>query len=81
VRDRGEALAQPQTVHREMVVEVQHRSLGAIPIVNRPIKFDAAQPKPAATPILGQDTDAVLAEVLELGEARIAQLRKSGVVA
>jgi crotonobetainyl-CoA:carnitine CoA-transferase CaiB-like acyl-CoA transferase len=76
-----EALAQPQAAHREMVIEVEHQALGPIPIVNRSIKFDEAQPKPAAPPVLGQDTDAILAEVLGLDAERIAQLRGGGVIA
>ncbi|MFA7601946.1 MAG: CoA transferase [Novosphingobium sp.] len=76
-----EALAQPQTLAREMVVEVEHPTLGAIPIVNRPIRFDERQPKPAAPPVLGQHTDAILAEVLGLSAERIAELREGGAVA
>ena len=76
-----EALDQPQTRHREMVVEVEHQSLGLIPIVNRPFKFDVAMPAPAAPPVLGQHTNAILRDVLELSEERIAELRSSGVVA
>ncbi len=77
-----EALAQPQAVARGMVVETQHATLGAIPIVGRPIRFtDAEQPVPEAPPVLGQHTDAVLAEVLDLSPERIAALRASGVVA
>ena len=76
-----EALSQPQAAHREMVVEVEHKALGSIPIVNRPIRFDEAQPKPAAPPVLGQDTDAVLREVLGLGDRQIAELRASSAIA
>lgn len=77
-----EALAQPQAVARGMVVEAQHASLGPIPIVNRPIRFtDAEQPVPEAPPVLGQHTDAVLADVLDLSPERIAALRAAGVVA
>jgi len=76
-----EALAQPQTQAREMVVEVEHRRLGRIPIVNRPIRFDERQPVPAAPPVLGQDTDAILREVLGLSDERIAELRAGGAVA
>lgn len=77
-----EALAQPQAVARGMVVETQHATLGAIPIVNRPIRFtDAEQPVPEAPPVLGQHTDAILAEVLDLSPERIAALRASGIVA
>jgi crotonobetainyl-CoA:carnitine CoA-transferase CaiB-like acyl-CoA transferase len=76
----SEALAQPQTVAREMVVEVEHPVLGPIPIVNRPIKFDEKQPKPAAPPVLGQHTDEILAQVLGLSAEEIARLRASNAV-
>jgi crotonobetainyl-CoA:carnitine CoA-transferase CaiB-like acyl-CoA transferase len=76
-----DALSQPQAAHREMVVEVEHPTLGAIPIVNRPIKFDEAQPRPEAPPVLGQHTDAILADVLGLSPEQIAALRASGAIA
>ncbi len=75
------ALSQPQAVAREMVVETDHAALGAIPIVNRPIKFPGdAQPPPTAPPILGQHTDEILRDVLGLTKERIAALRKASVV-
>ncbi|MBY0422704.1 MAG: CoA transferase, partial [Parvularculaceae bacterium] len=76
-----EALSQPQTAARGMVARVDHATLGPIPIVNRSIRYDAAQPAPAAPPTLGQHTDEVLSALLGLDPARIAQLRKDGVVA
>lgn len=76
----GAALTQPQTAARNMVVDVEHQVLGTIPIVNRPFKFDEPQPTPAAPPVLGQHTDAVLVEVLGLSAGRIAELRASGAV-
>jgi crotonobetainyl-CoA:carnitine CoA-transferase CaiB-like acyl-CoA transferase len=77
-----QALAQPQAVAREMVVETEHAVLGKIPIVNRSIKFPGdAQPVPTAPPILGQHTDAILRDVLGLDDEQIAQLRASKVVA
>ncbi|HEX7856489.1 MAG TPA: CoA transferase [Sphingobium sp.] len=77
-----EALSQPQTVAREMVVETEHPVLGRIPIVNRPIKYvNEPQPVPDAPPVLGQHTDAILADVLGLDGEQIAKLRASGVVA
>lgn len=76
-----EALAQPQAVAREMVVETEHPVLGKIPIVNRSIKFPgAAQPAPSAPPVLGQHTDEILRDVLGLSADAIAQLRTSKVV-
>jgi crotonobetainyl-CoA:carnitine CoA-transferase CaiB-like acyl-CoA transferase len=76
------ALAQPQAVAREMVVETDHAVLGKIPIVNRPIKFPGdAQPVPSAPPVLGQHTDEILQTILGLTAERIAQLRAAKVIA
>ncbi len=75
------ALAQLQSVAREMVVEVDHQTLGRIPIVSRSIKFPGArQPTPAAPPALGQHSDEVLRDILGLSADRIAQLRAAKVV-
>src|ERR1700722_2968955 len=69
-----EALAQPQAVAREMVVETEHATLGKIPIVNRSIRFPGEQqPIPSAPPVLGQHTDEILRDVLGLTSAQIAQ--------
>ena len=77
-----EALAQPQAVAREMVVETEHAVLGKIPIVNRPIQFPGErQPVPAAPPVLGQHTDEILRDILGLTAEKIAELRASKVVA
>jgi crotonobetainyl-CoA:carnitine CoA-transferase CaiB-like acyl-CoA transferase len=76
------ALAQPQAVAREMVVETEHAQLGKIPIVNRSIKFPGArQPAPLAPPALGQHTDEILRDVLGLTPDQIAKLRAASVVA
>ena len=76
-----EALAQPQACERQMVVETEHQKLGKIPIVNRSIRFTGAeQPVPAAPPVLGQHTDDILKDVLDLTPEQIQTLRASGVV-
>jgi crotonobetainyl-CoA:carnitine CoA-transferase CaiB-like acyl-CoA transferase len=77
-----EALSQPQALARNMVVQAQHAVLGSSPIVNRSIRFtDAEQPLPEAPPVLGQHTDAILSDVLDLSPERIAALKASGVIA
>jgi crotonobetainyl-CoA:carnitine CoA-transferase CaiB-like acyl-CoA transferase len=77
-----EALSQPQSVAREMVVHTHHATLGQIPITSRPIKFPGSpQPPPAAPPILGQHTDEILRTGLGLTQAQIDGLRALGVVA
>ncbi len=77
-----DALRQPQAVARDIVVEAEHRGLGTIPIVNRPIKFpNAPQPSPTAAPVLGEHTDEILGDILGLDAAAIATLRASKAVA
>ncbi len=77
-----EALAQPQAVAREMVVETEHAFLGKIPIVNRSIKFPGSpQPAPIAPPILGQHTRHILSNILGKTEEEITALQASEVVA
>jgi len=76
-----EALAQPQAVARDMVVETEHAILGKIPIVNRSIQFPGSpQPVPTAPPVLGQHTDEILRDVLGLAPEQIAALRVAKVV-
>jgi crotonobetainyl-CoA:carnitine CoA-transferase CaiB-like acyl-CoA transferase len=76
-----DALAQPQAVAREMVVETEHALLGNIPIVSRPIKFPGdRQPVPAAPPVLGQHTDEILRDILGFTAEQIAELRAAKVV-
>jgi len=77
-----EALSQPQAVARDMVVEAEHRTLGRLPIVNRPIRFPGdEQPVPAAPATLGEHTDEILRDVLGLDPGEIATLRANGAIA
>lgn len=77
-----EALSQPQSLAREMVVETNHHRLGSIPIVNRPIKFPGSpQPIPTAPPALGEHCDTILAEILGLSADEIGDLRSHNIVA
>ncbi len=77
-----DALAQPQAVAREMVVDVDHATLGTIPIVNRSIRFPGApQPAPSAPPVLGQHSREILHDILGLSDDEIGALRASGAVA
>lgn len=77
-----EALNSPQSQARGVVVEAEHKTLGAIPLVNRPIRYaDVTQAPVTAPPILGEHTDAILADILGLDEDRIADLRAAGTIA
>ncbi len=65
-----------------MFATVEQPGVGAVLMPGSPLRFgpaDAAPPRPA--PLLGQDTDAVLAEVLGLSAAAIGRLHDAGAVA
>jgi crotonobetainyl-CoA:carnitine CoA-transferase CaiB-like acyl-CoA transferase len=81
VNDLAGAFTEPPVAEREMIVEYQHPQVGRVRLPGNPIKFDGmgktiSQP----APLLGEHTDAVLRELLQLPAARIAQLRAAGVI-
>jgi crotonobetainyl-CoA:carnitine CoA-transferase CaiB-like acyl-CoA transferase len=79
VYDVEQALADEQTVAREMVVEVAHPIFGQVRQTGCPIKMDGVTPRYAAAAALGADTEALLAEV-GVGADEVARLRARGVV-
>lgn len=76
----GEALADPQVQHREMVVRVQHPRYGTLREVGCPIKLDGVTPQYRPAAALGADTEPILRDWLGLDDAAIAALRRDGVV-
>jgi len=77
-----EALNSPQSQARGVVVKAEHKTLGQIPLVNRPIRFaDEEQTPVTAPPVLGEHTDEILGQILGLDAARIAELRGAGTIA
>ena len=72
--------ADPQVRAREMTVEMPHPLAGRVRLVASPIKLAATPVRyRRAPPLLGSDTDAVLAE-LGLDAAAIAALRANGAI-
>jgi 2-methylfumaryl-CoA isomerase len=62
--------------------DVTHPGIGSLRTPASPLLVPDAPPVPAAAaPLLGQDTDAVLAEVLGLAEAEIGRLHDAKLVA
>jgi crotonobetainyl-CoA:carnitine CoA-transferase CaiB-like acyl-CoA transferase len=81
VNNMLQALADPQTVARQMVVEVEHASLGKVKTLGLPIKFSQTPGKVrTGAPRYGQHTAAVLSAYgFDAGE--IAALQAEGAVA
>ncbi|MDH3207276.1 MAG: CoA transferase, partial [Gemmatimonadota bacterium] len=77
----GEMLDHPQTIAREMVVEVEHTRLGPVRSLGSPVKLSGKRSDGMRTgaPLLGEHTRAVL---LEAGwsEQELAELVSSGSV-
>ena len=76
-----QTFAEPQVQHLGIAKRVRHPILGEIKVVGQPINLTKA-PQPdeyRPTPSLGQDTDAILAD-LGHNTAEIAGLRERGVI-
>jgi crotonobetainyl-CoA:carnitine CoA-transferase CaiB-like acyl-CoA transferase len=74
----GEMLAMPQTLARDMVVEVEHSKLGPVQTLGFPVKFSET---PASVdrgaPLLGEHTPEVLAE-LGFSDDEVEEFIRSG---
>jgi crotonobetainyl-CoA:carnitine CoA-transferase CaiB-like acyl-CoA transferase len=75
-----EALASPQALARQMVVEVKGPSGSPLKLLGAPVKFLNAGEKIAPPPTLGQHTDELLRDLLGYEEAAIGDLRREGVI-
>jgi crotonobetainyl-CoA:carnitine CoA-transferase CaiB-like acyl-CoA transferase len=81
VRGLAEALESDEVRRRGMVVTVPHPTAGEVRLLGSPYRFSETGVRPpAAPPLLGQHTAAVLGEVLGLEEAAITELRRTRVI-
>jgi crotonobetainyl-CoA:carnitine CoA-transferase CaiB-like acyl-CoA transferase len=77
----GEMLEHPQTLARDMVVEVEHSRLGTVRALGAPVKLSggATTETRHGAPLLGEHTHEVLREA-GITDAEIADLERAGVV-
>lgn len=81
VRDLHEVFTDPQTLSREMLVELEHATVGMLKMTGTPLKFsDTPGSVRTPPPLLGEHTNAVLGDDLGLDAARIDALRAKGVI-
>jgi formyl-CoA transferase len=82
VRTTREVVGDPHLAERGLWADVEHPRRGKTRVPNSPIRLHGADPgtvtRPA--PLLGQDTDRVLSEVLGLSPGELAKLHASGVI-
>lgn len=76
-----EILADPHMQARGAVGQFAHPREGAFPALKTPLRFEGyADPEIGCPPLLGADTDTILAAEFGLGDAEIAALRAQGVI-
>jgi len=81
INNIGKVLDDPQVKSREMLVEVEHSTVGTTKATGLPIKFsETPGGVTRAAPTLGEHTDEVLAS-LGYSDSAVAQLRREGAVA
>ena len=80
INDLADVFADPQVLARAMTVDLPHPLAGSVRLVGSPIKLSATPVRyRRAPPLLGADTESVLAEH-GYDAGAIAELRRSGVI-
>jgi crotonobetainyl-CoA:carnitine CoA-transferase CaiB-like acyl-CoA transferase len=80
VNDMLQALSDPQTLARDMVVEVEHSTLGPVRTIGLPVKFSETPGKVrSGAPVYGEHSRDVLREY-GFGEAQIEAFEREGAV-
>ena len=75
-----EAFRHPQVIDDEMILEFEHPDFGAVRQVAGPIKSAMPRLEHRRGPKLGEHTEEVLREYLDLSPEAIEDLRRQGVV-
>ena len=72
----------PQSKVREMIVDMEHPTLGPIRSLNTPLRFKNSKAHVEEPPPVdvGEHTETVLRQVLKLDNAEIDDLKRNGVV-
>ena len=81
INNLDQVFADPQVQYRGMKFDMPHPGAGKVPLVASPMRLSETPVQyRRAPPLLGQDTEAVLAQLLGMDPARIAALRKQRII-
>lgn len=65
-----------------MVKEIEHPTCGPMKLVNTPVKYSYSEPSiRTPPPLLGQHTEEILRDIVNMDESEIKDLKAEGVVA
>lgn len=80
INDLEQVFANPQVKVRGMQLEVPHPLSGTVPQVANPIRLSETQIEHhAAPPTLGQHTNDIPCDLLEMNEDEVAKLARKGI--
>jgi len=81
VAEVADVVASPQIAAREMLVEVEHPTLGPLTLPGIPIKLSATPGSiRKAPPLVGEDNDRVYRDIVGLDDEELARLRAKGTI-
>lgn len=81
INNIAQMFAEPQVVARSVKIDMDHPTAGKVSLVANPMRFSETPVEyKLPPPTLGQHTQEILREVLELDDAEIAQLHASKIV-
>ena len=72
--------ADPQIIARQMKIQVDHPTIGKLPMAGNPVKVAGVAEEYAPPPLRGQHTEKVLQSWLGYSPEKIAQLRNAGAI-
>ena len=71
----------PQVIHRRMIEEVDHPTIGTLRLTGVPVKYSEANPRiRRPPPLLGEHTEEILRDILKLPDGEIERLREQHIV-
>jgi crotonobetainyl-CoA:carnitine CoA-transferase CaiB-like acyl-CoA transferase len=81
VKDIGEVASDPQILHRDMVVEIDHAKTGVLKMMGIPVKLSETPGEvKLPPPILGEHTEEILRDLLGQPPEAVESLREQGVI-